>query len=172
MARTRVPLACVTALLLGAGTVVADEKKEPSAKSQEAAKLLKKNLAKFRLSMFGLLGKYTGFVLVTDRDQPKAGPNVYTFVITEKQAEAVIDGLVRAGQFDQPRYVSPPGLPNPGWYLEVSLVDKSGTYFQWQLGDEKYDLTVDAAVGQLLKTLEGDSKKALQKLVDNTAKKR
>jgi len=157
--------------LVWCGIATAEEKKEPSPNAQEAAKLLKKNLAKFRLTIQNPIGKGArGFVLVTDKDLPKAGPKADTFVISEKQAEAVIDGLVAVGQFDKPTYIPPPGAPVPGWYLSVGLTETPRRAYQWRLGDEKYELTADASVGEVIKMLEGDAKKALQALAKSTAK--
>jgi hypothetical protein len=115
-----VRLACVCTVLLGAALppAAAHEKKEPSAKAQEAAKLLKDNLAKFSLRLYGIGVKAvpSAVRLVTNKELIKAGEKG-TFVISEEKARAVIDALVSAGQFDKPHYIPPPGLPVPGWEL-------------------------------------------------------
>jgi hypothetical protein len=171
MSRTPFRIPLIAAVLLGvSGIAAGEETKEPSAKAKEAAKLLKDNVAKFSLSVRGLTGKEQPIiVLVTDKELAKKAPKV-TFVISEDEARAVIDGLVTAGQFDKPLYIPPPGFPAPGWYLYVGLAETPPRVYQWFLGNEKYDLTTDAAVSEIIKSLEGDAKKALQALAKSTAK--
>jgi hypothetical protein len=172
-----IQLACVCTVLLGAAftPAAADEKKEPSAKAQEAAKLLKGNLAKFSLRLHGngVKADPSAVRLVTKKELIKAGEKG-TFAISEEKARAVIDALVSAGQFDKPQYIPPPGVPVPVWELYVSIEEPPPgrpRAFWWRLGDPDYDLATDPAVVQLLKVLNGDSKTALERLVAGKAVK-
>jgi hypothetical protein len=147
----------------------ADDKKEPSTKAQEAAKVLKGNLAKFALHLYGVGVKAdpSAVRLFTDKDLVIAGEKG-AFVIPEEQARAAIDGLVRAGQFDKPPYEPGPGISSPGWYLMVTIGERRlarpSVLHWWRLGAADYDLSTDPVVRQLLKALEGDSKAALERL--------
>jgi hypothetical protein len=172
MNRAIVPLACVGTLLLGLSSATAEEKKEPSAKARETAKLLKDNVAKFSVTISGYFGKHKEFVLVTDKKLIREGTGTNSFVISEDQAKAVVDSLITAGQLDKPTFFPPAGPLSPGWYLYVGLAQTPPRIYQWRLGDDEYDLTADATIAELIKVLEGDSKKALQQLAKDTAKKR
>jgi hypothetical protein len=171
MSRSMFRTTIFTAVFLGwCGIAAGEEKKEPSAKAKEMAKLLKDNVAKFSLTIIGFFGREHPVVaLVTDKELAKKAPKDY-IVISEKLAEAVIDALVSVGQFDKEQYISPAGPPSLAWYLYVGLAETPPRGFQWLLGDEKYDLTTNATINELIKILEGHSKKALQDLAKKTAK--
>ena len=171
MCRPMFRVAFLGAVVLGwCGIAAGEEEKEPSAKSQEAAKLLKENVGKFSLTIAGWFGKEPPhFTLVTDKELAKKAPKVI-FVISEDQARAVIDGLVKVGQFDKPRHIPPAGPPVLGWNLYVGLAETPPRLYQWLLGDDKHDLTTDPTVSEIIKILEGDAKKALQNLAKSAAK--
>src|SRR5262249_27101653 len=150
----------------------AGEPKEPSAAAREAAKVLRADLAKFSLLVYGhgVKADPPWVRLVTNKERIKAGEKG-AFVIPEGQARAGIDGLGRAGQVDKPRYVPPPGVLPPGWYLYVGIEGDRPRLYQWRLGAPNYDLSTDPAVGRLLKALDGDAKKALERLAGREAGK-
>jgi hypothetical protein len=166
--------AALILLGLAGGFVVApspaSEKKEPSAAARQTANLLKADLAKCSLRIYGWCVKpeRPAVRVVANKDLLKPGEE-NAFVVPEAQMRDVIDALLAAGQFDKPQYVPPPGPPGPGWYLYVSVEDTTRPRaFQWVLGGPEYDLSKDPTVGQLLTALKGDAKKALEQQVDPT----
>jgi hypothetical protein len=95
-----------------------------------------------------------------------------SYVITEDEARSLIDGLMNIGQFDVPVHIPPPGVPVPGWYLSVWVGQPPTVHYYWLIGDDKSDLSTNAAVGQVVRIVEGDGKKALQAIVKKAAAKR
>jgi hypothetical protein len=140
-----------------------------SQKTREAVQNLKTDLAAFEVTI------YTWPPLTRDGDReevrlvadpkkvPAKGKGV--FLLTEKQAVALIDYLADSGMFD--RVPMPPaGILPPGWHVSVAggrapHGHTRNWQYQWPHGLDVKPTTV-GVIQYLTKTLDGDAKAAVE----------
>jgi hypothetical protein len=148
----------------------AREGKGPSKKTQESVKTLKAELTKFEVviswnyppPLGGADAGTTHVELVTNPKKAAANPE-QVFLITEKQAAALIDYLAESGLFDRVS-VDPAGVLGPGWYVEVMGGPAAARigYWRWRFNKDVKPATV-GVIQYLTKSLDGEAKAALER---------